>query len=267
VNGPAHTVGLITGTGLYELPGLRERRVETVTTVHGGVEVTTGVLDGVRVAHVPRHGRDHAHLSHHVGARANIAALAELGVGALVSTTVCGAVDRTLELGQLVVFDDLHFPSNRLPDGSLCTLFTTVDAPDRGHWVYERPIASEIRARLVEGARSSGAVVRDGGVYGHVDGPRFNTRSEIAQLAAAGVSAVSQTAGPEVVMAGEARLPFALMGFVTDHANGVTDELTPAETVEQLFRSSAAVIVAALRGALPALSRPGLEPAGIILRL
>jgi purine nucleoside phosphorylase len=109
--------------------------------------------------------------------------------------------------------------------------------------------------------------VRDGGVYGHVDGPRFNTRSEIAQLAAAGVSAVSQTAGPEVVMAGEARLPFALLGFVTDHANGVTDELTPPETVEALFRSSAAVIVAALRAALPALSRPGLEPAGIILPL
>jgi purine nucleoside phosphorylase len=263
----AHTVGLITGTGLYELPGVEERRLETVTTPHGSVEVVTGSLDGVRVAHVARHGRDHAHLSHHVGARANIAAMAALGVGALVSTTVCGAVDRTLELGQLVVFDDLHFPSNRLPDGSLCTLFTTPDTPGRGHWVYERPIAPAIRARLVEGARAGGAAVRDGGVYGHVDGPRFNTRSEIAQLAAAGVSAVSQTAGPEVVMAGEARLPFALLGFVTDHANGVTDELTPPETVEALFRSSAAVIVAALRAALPALSRPGLEPAGIILPL
>lgn len=267
MSAPAHTVGLITGTGLYELPGLEGRLVEAVATAHGRVEVTTGVLDGVAVAHVPRHGRDHAHLSHHVGARANVAALAELGVGAVVSTTVCGAVDRTLELGQLVVFDDLHFPSNRLPDGSLCTLFTSPDHPGRGHWVYERPIAEEIRARLVEGARASGARVRDGGVYGHVDGPRFNTRSEIAQLAAAGVSAVSQTAGPEVVMAGEARLPFALLGFVTDHANGVTDELTPPETVERLFRSSAAVIVAALRTSLPALARPGLEPAGIILPL
>ena len=71
--------------------------------------------------------------------RANVAAIAALGARALVSTTVCGAVNPSLELGQLVVFDDLHFPSNRLADGSLCTLFTGPEIPGRGHWIYELP--------------------------------------------------------------------------------------------------------------------------------
>ena len=73
--------------------------------------------------------------------------------------------------------------------------------------------------------------MRDGGCYGHVDGPRFNTRAEIRGLAAAGVTAVSQTAGPETVLCGEAELPYALLGFLTDYANGVKDEATPVETL------------------------------------
>lgn len=265
VSAPA--VGFITGTGLYDLPDLRDATARAVTTAHGTAEVMLGELDGVRVAHIARHGRGHAHLSHQVSARANVAAMAELGVGCLVATTVCGAVDPGLELGELIAFDDLHFPSNRLPDGSPCTLFTTRDAPGRGHWVYERAIDDGMRGRLVAGVRAAGLPVRDGGIYGHVDGPRFNTRSEIAALAAAGACAVSQTAGPEVVLAGEARLPFALLGFVTDHANGVTEELTPPETVERLFRSSGGVLVRALRAALPVLAAPGARPAGVILPL
>lgn len=260
-------VGIITGTGLYELPGLHAEERRTVTTEHGAAVVGLGTWDGVPVAHIPRHGRDHAHLSHQVGARANIAALASLGVSAVMATTVCGAVDATLELGDLVAFDDLHFPSNRLPDGSLCTLFTRPDAPGRGHWVYERPISEGVRAALVDGARAVGARVRPAGVYGHVDGPRFNTRSEIAALAALGVSAVSQTAGPEVVLAGEAGLPFGLVGFVTDHANGVTQDLTPAHVVEAMFRSSAGVLAGVLRAALPRLAAAGPRPAGMILAL
>ena len=95
-------VGLITGTGLYELDGLAGRRTEDVGTPYGTATVTLGELDGVPVAHVPRHGAGHARLSHQVTPRANVAALAALGVTALVSTTVCGAVDPSLELGQLV---------------------------------------------------------------------------------------------------------------------------------------------------------------------
>jgi purine nucleoside phosphorylase len=260
-------IGLITGTGLYELDGLAGRRTEDVATPYGPATVILGELDGVPVAHVPRHGAGHARLSHQVTPRANVAALASLGVAALVSTTVCGAVDPSLELGQLVVFDDLHFPSNRLADGSLCTLFTGPAIPGRGHWIYEKPFGARVREGLVAGAGAAGLTVRDGGTYGHVDGPRLNTVSEIAQLAAAGVACVSQTGGPETVLAGEARLPFALIGFVTDHANGVTEELTPAETLARLFGESGGVFQTALRAALPRIAADPGEPAGIVFSL
>lgn len=260
-------IGLITGTGLYALDGLQDARTEVVATAYGPVEVVRGTLAGVSVAHVPRHGTGHARLSHQVTPRANVAAIAACGARALVSTTVCGALDPSLELGSLVVFDDLHFPSNRMADGSLCTLFTSPDIPGRGHWIYELPFAAGVRAGVLDGARRAGVTVRDGGVYGHVDGPRLNTRSEVAQLAAAGVTCVSQTGGPETVLAGEARLPFALVGFVTDHANGATAEPTPADTLARLFGESGGVFQRMLAEALPAVAADPGEPAGIILAL
>ncbi len=260
-------IGLVTGTGLYELEGLEGRRVNTVTTPYGPVNVIRGELSGVPVAHVPRHGAGHARLSHQVTPRATIAAIAAVGARALVSTTVCGAVDPSLELGSLVVFDDLHFPSNRLADGSLCTLFTGPEIPGRGHWIYELPFGESARAGVVAGARAAGLEVRDGGTYGHVDGPRLNTVREIAQLAAAGVAAVSQTGGPETVLAGEARLPFALVGFVTDHANGVMEEPTSAQTLARLLGESAGVFQRALREALPVIAADPGEPAGVVFSL
>lgn len=260
-------IGLVTGTGLYELDGLEDREERLVATPHGEVTVVLGTLAGAPVAHVPRHGAGHARLSHQLTPRATVAAVAAAGARAMVSTTVCGAVDPSLALGSLVVFDDLHFPSNRLADGSLCTLFTDPAMPGRGHWIHERPFADGVRRGLLEGARAAGLEVRDGGTYGHVDGPRFNTRSEIAQLAAAGVAAVSQTGGPETVLAGEARLPFALIGFVTDHATGVMPEPTPPETLARLFGESAGLLQRALREAVPRIAADPGEPAGMVFAL
>ena len=82
--------------------------------------------------------------------------------------------------------------------------------------------------------------MRDGGCYGHVDGPRFNTRTEIRTLAAAGVTAVSQTGGPETVLSGEAEIPYALVGYATDYANGV-------RTSRRRSRSSMRLIGASTR--------------------
>ncbi len=104
-------------------------------------------------------------------------------------------------------------------------------------------------ARCSRAAARAGHAARDGGAYGHVDGPRFNTPAEIAQLAACGVVAVSQTAGPETVLCGELELPFALMGFVTDYANEVVPgEPTPVATLIELMGRSPAIFADVLRG-------------------
>ncbi len=107
---------------------------------------------------------------------------------------------------------------------------------------------------------------RDGGCYGHVDGPRFNTRTEIRMLAACGVCAVSQTAGPETVLCGEAELPYALLGYVTDYANGVSEQPTPVSELTRLMGISAGAFSATLAHALERLPAGPIEPTGIHIR-
>ena len=109
--------------------------------------------------------------------------------------------------------------------------------------------------------------MRDGGAYGHVDGPRFNTPTEIAQLAGCGVVAVSQTGGPETVLCGELELPFALIGFVTDYANEVVPgEPTPVATLIELMGQSTGVFADVLALAVNRLSAQAPAPGGTMYR-
>jgi 5'-methylthioadenosine phosphorylase len=115
-------VGIVTGSGTHALPVLERSVDRAVDTRFGPVELVEAILDGVDVAHISRHGEGHLRLSSQVNHRANVLALREVGVEAVIAVTICGAVDPEIELGSLVVFDDLHFIANRLPDGSVCTL-------------------------------------------------------------------------------------------------------------------------------------------------
>ena len=184
----------------------------------------------------------------------------------MLAVTVCGAVDPGVELGTLICFDDLHFLANRLPDGSLCTFHQEAGHHGRGHWIYEDPYSPALRSALLAGAAEAGLTMRDGGCYGHVDGPRFNTKAEIRGLAAAGVTAVSQTAGPETVLAGEAELPFALIGYATDYANGVQPEATPVERLIELIAASTDSFARVLAAAVPHVEEAALAPSGIVYR-
>jgi 5'-methylthioadenosine phosphorylase len=254
-------IGIITGSGTYAVPGV-EGEGRDVPTRFGPTRVTAGRLGGADVLHVSRHGEGHQRLSSAVTHQANISALRDEGADAILAVTVCGALDPELGLGSLLVFDDLHFLANRLPDGSLCTLHTEPGAPGRGHWIFDRPFAASLRAALLDAAREEGFPVRDGGCYGHVDGPRFNTRAEIRMLRQAGVTAVSQTAGPETVLAGEAELPYALVGYATDYANGVRDEPTPVGELMRLVEQSTDTFARTLAGAVGRLHGADLEPVG-----
>jgi purine nucleoside phosphorylase len=262
-------VAIITGSGTHSLPGFSPAELAGCETPFGAVEVSRGDLAGVEVLHVSRHGAGHMRLSNHVTHRADIWALRQLGATAVIGCTACGAVDAALPLGSLVVFDDLHFSSNRLPDGSLCTFFTEPGDPRRGHWIlHGGPYSEGVRAALLAGAAQAGHAARDGGVYGHVDGPRFNTPAEIAQLAACGVVAVSQTGGPETVLCGELELPFALIGFVTDYANEVVPgEPTPVATLSEMMAASPAVFAEVLAVTVNRLAIEPPAPGGTMFRL
>jgi 5'-methylthioadenosine phosphorylase len=255
-------IGIITGSGTYALPALEAADPTPVATPFGDAFVSHGSFATAEVLHIARHGEGHLRLSSAVTHQANIWALRERGAEAILAVTVCGALDPDLDLGTLIVFDDLHFPSNRLPDGSLCTLHVEPGTPGRGHWIFDLPFSEPLRRALLDGARECGFPVRDGGCYGHVDGPRFNTRTEIRALSQAGVTAVSQTAGPETVLAGEAKVPYALLGYATDYANGAKpDEPTPVEELIRLVGSSTDSFARTLAAAVPRIARAP-EPVG-----
>ncbi len=261
-------VGIITGSGTYALPDFEAAEPIEHRTPYGDATVTRGTYAGVPALHVSRHGPGHARLSNQVTHRANIWALHDLGATAVIGCTACGAVDPTVPLGSLVIFDDLHFISNRLPDGSLCTFFADSGDVARGHWIlHGGPFSEGLRATLVTAANEAGHAARDGGTYGQVDGPRFNTPTEIAQLAACGVTAVSQTGGPEAVLCGELELPFALIGFATDYANEVMPgEPTPVATLIELMDRSTPIFADVLRAALPRVEAEPPSPSGTVYR-
>jgi 5'-methylthioadenosine phosphorylase len=258
-------VGVLTGTGTYALDesGATPERVDTR---YGEALVKRGEAHGVEVLHISRHEEGHVRLSNQVTHRANVAALKELGAQCVLAVTVCGAVDPSVPLGSLIVFDDLHFLANRLADGSLCTFHDEPGAPGRGHWIFESPFSDGLRTVLVEACVEAGVPARDGGCYGHVDGPRFNTPAEIRSLAQAGVTAVSQTAGPETVLCGELELPYALLGYATDYANGVSEQATPVDELLRLIGASKDVFRSVLGHALGKVAGAEISPPGVIYR-
>ena len=160
---------------------------------------------------------------------------------AIVSTTICGVLDASLPLAKPVVFSDLYFPDNRLPNGETCSIFNEKGAPDRGHFIFDRPFSKELRQQLID---VSQAPIRDA-VYAHVNGPRFNSKPEIRAFQSH-ASFISQTAGPEVVLAGELEIPIALLGFGVDYANGVSDAPTPIEVLRSNLINSKGVFLSIL---------------------
>jgi len=232
-------VGIITGSGIYELPGGRKSRV--VENRFGEVEVSIFSAGPWTVGSISRHQKNHRHLPHTIPHQANLTALGHLGARAVLATTVVGAVDPGVPLGVPVLFDDLFFPTNLLPSGAECTVFTEPGDPARGHLIWDEPFAPRLRRRLELSAGDLGLGATVGGVYGHTNGPRFESRAEVRWMGAAGVTAVSQTCGPETVLAGELELPYALVGLPVNYATGVSAE-SRREELDQLLALAAEVL-------------------------
>ncbi len=232
-------IGVITGSGIYEFAGGQESRV--VESRFGEAEVTVFRAGPWVVGGISRHGRGHYHLPHTIPHRANLLALKQLGARAVLATTTVGAVNPDVPLGQPVLFDDLFFPENRLPNGEPCTVFTEPGDPERGHFIGSESFSPILRRKTELAARDLGIEVAIGGVYAHTNGPRFETRAEIKALDAAGVSAVSQTCGPETILAEELGMSYALVGFPVNRATGV-GEPEPKEELDRLLARSAKVL-------------------------
>lgn len=232
-------IGIIAGSGVYDLPGAQESRV--VESRFGEAEVSIFRAGPWTVGGISRHGKGHHHLPHTIPYRANLMAIKQLGVRAVLATTTVGAVDPGILLGRPILFEDLFFPENRLPNGEPCTIFTEPGDPERGHFIGDEPFSPSLRRKMALAAGGMGIEVAIGGVYAHTNGPRFETRAEIRALKAAGVAAVSQTCGPEAVLAGELELPYGLVGFPVNYATGIAEH-EPKEELDRLLALSARVL-------------------------
>jgi len=233
-------IGIITGSGIYELP-LAEGETRVVESRFGEAEVSVLSYGPWTVGNIARHGKGHLHLPHTIPYQANLVALKQLGARAVFATTATGAVDPDIPLGRPIIFDDLFFPENRLPNGEACTIFTKPGDPERGHFIVSEPFSPSLRRKMALASENLRIEATTGGVYGHVNGPRFNTRAELRWLGAVGVTAVSQTCGPEAVLAGELELPYALAGFPVNYATGAA-EPEPEEELSRLLKLSAEVL-------------------------
>ncbi len=232
------TLALISGSGFYDLPELSQTEIQTLQTPFGEVAYRQGNWQGQELIFIARHGWRHSHLSHQVEHRAHLWACHALKAEAVLACSVVGVVNPDLPLGQLLLPNELYFPDNRLADGSACTIFNTPGASGRGHFIsgshFNQALAEQFKAAAVKTSLTLSSDL----TYGQVQGPRFNSRSEIRALAQAGVDCISQTLGPEAVLAGELELPYAALCFGVDYANGVQAEPTPIATLQANLKAS-----------------------------
>lgn len=234
-------LAVISGSGFYDFPGLEDEEERKVRTRFGETTLRVGLLKGRKIAFLVRHGKGHAILPNTINYRANLLALKELGAKAIVGTTVCGVLKPSLPLARLVVFSDIFFPDNRLPGGEACSMYDRVGEKTKGHYIFDSPFSEEMREQLI--AASENPITE--AVYAHACGPRFNTKAEVRMLAAY-ADFVSQTAGPEAVLSGELEIPYALLGFGVDYANGVTEVPTPVEVLSENLKNSKSLFLSVL---------------------
>ena len=252
-------LAIISGTGFYDFPGLEEGRGLEITTKYGKVLLRRGVIAGKEIVFLARHGKKHRILPNLINYRANLTALQMLETKAIISTTVCGVLDPEIPLAKLAVFDDLYFPDNRLPSGEVCTIYNEKDHRLRGHYIFDKPFSERLNQQIIAAAENPITHA----VYAHVNGPRFNSRPEVAMLKNY-ASFISQTAGPEVILAGELEIPFALIGFGVDYANGVKEVPTPVEVLAENIKKSKSAFISVIKKLLEVYQTPRFE--GFIYR-
>lgn len=238
-------IGVFGGSGFYEL--FDDATEIEISTPYGpaAAPVTVATLSGRRVAFLPRHGRHHDFVAHKVPYRANVWAMASLGVRSLIGPCSAGSLQPDLHPGEFVVIDQLVDRTWGRPD-------TFHDEGPIHHQAFADPYDDRLRGSLVTAGRGVGVVTHDGGTMVVINGPRFSTRAESAWFRLMGWSVVNMTGYPEAVLAAEAGIPYATVALVTDYDAGVDGhEPVTMEAVFEVMRSNVARLGDVLTRALP----------------
>jgi len=206
------TLAIIGGSGLYNMPGLKDVSEHDLTTPFGkpSAPIITGTLEGVQVAFLARHGLGHHISPTEVNYCANIYALKSLGVERLVSISACGSLREDYVPGDLVIPDqvfDLTRDRRRSFFGE--GLVAHIGVAD--------PFCPDLSSQVYEAVKDTSANVHLGGTFLTVEGPRFSTKGESNVYRSWGISLIGMTTSPEVFLAREAELCYTVMAHVTDY--------------------------------------------------
>ena len=206
-------IGIIGGSGLYEIAGLMSPRWQSVETPWGAPsdDILRGTLDGVEMAFLPRHGRGHIHSPTTVPYRANIDALKRLGVTDIVSISPCGSFRDAMAPGDFVVIDqfiDRTFARDKSFFGTGCV----------AHVSLADPVCDRLSKIAADAAKGAGVTVHSGGTYLAMEGPQFSSKAESRLYRDVwGCDVIGMTNMPEAKLAREAEICYASVAMITDY--------------------------------------------------
>ena len=213
-------IGIIGGSGLYEMASLESISRHKITTPFGDPsdEIIEGMLSGRRVCFLPRHGKGHRLLAHEINHRANILALRSLNVRWVVSVTAVGSLREEMAPRDVVVPDQLMDKTGK---GDLHTFFGNGIA---AHVSFADPYSADMRRHLLDAAARHTEKLHDGGTYVSMNGPAFSTRAESNMHRALGFDLIGMTNAGEARLCREAEIAMATLALVTDYDCWKTDE-------------------------------------------
>lgn len=241
-------IAIIGGTGLYNLDRMDRVEERIITTPYGDATAGIGLLGGKPVAFMPRHGTKHSIPPHLVNYRANIAALAQIGVKKVLATCSVGSLNKEMAPGHLVLLDQfIDFTKSRP------STFFEGGAAGVVHTDMTRPYCSRLREILKDVSKGLKRTVHQRGVYVCTEGPRFETPAEIKMFRILGGDLVGMTNVPEVVLAREKGLCYAAVAVVTNFAAGISPNPLSHEEVLQEMGSSQQDLLELLRQAVRAI--------------
>ncbi len=206
-------IGVIGGSGVYEIDGLENARWQAVESPWGtpSDEILTGRLNGVNMAFLPRHGRGHVHSPTTVPYRANIDALKRLGVTDIISVSACGSFREEMAPGDFVIVDqfiDRTFAREKSFFGTGCV----------GHVSVAHPTCGRLGAACLAAAKAAGVTVHNGGTYLAMEGPQFSSVAESKMYRESwGADVIGMTNMPEAKLAREAEMCYASVAMITDY--------------------------------------------------
>lgn len=206
-------IGVIGGSGLYEIEGLTDVQEVTLGTPFGSPSdvYITGTLGDAQMVFLPRHGRGHRLLPSEVNYRANIYGMKTLGVEHIISVSAVGSMKEEIVPGHIVVPDQFF---DRTQGKRASTFFGNGVV---GHVQFADPVCADLSAILVGSAREVGATVHQGGTYVCIEGPNFSTRAESNIYRSWGVDIIGMTNLPESRLAREAEICYGTVALATDY--------------------------------------------------